>query len=151
MFRGGQPYTDFRSINVTDGIVRFEGKPFGNRFEVASNTLTAARKVDVCDASGSMFIKGYHVLFGSVVVTGQMSDVPIHGFKKCSAVVSGVKTTSFVLANVYSTATAAGIAVAAARCTTANALDVLVTNVTNATIGDGVFAINYMVLNQQTS
>jgi len=151
MFRGGQPYTDFRSINVTDGIVRFEGKPFGTKLAVASNTLTAARKVDVCDASGSMFIKGYHILFGTVAVSGQMSNVNIHDYMKCSAVVAGVKTTSFIIANIYTTAAAAGMAVGAVRCTTADALEVLVTNVTNATIANGSLVINYMVLNPSTS
>ena len=152
MFRGGQPYTEFRSINPRDGVIRFEGKPFGTRLAVASNSLkTSNRKVDLCDGSGSMFVKGYHLLFGSVQVTGQMSNVPVGNFMTCVATVSGVKTSSVVFANVYTTATAAGIAVAATRCKTADAIEVLVTNVTAATINNGAFWINYMVLHPATT
>jgi hypothetical protein len=147
MFRGGQPYTTFRSVNVKDGIVRFEGKPFGAKLAVASNTITANRKVDICDADGTMFIKGYHLLFGSALVSGTLSLVPVGDFYKCHVNgITGLKTTAFVFADVYNTATAAGIAVGAARCTTAGSIELWLTNVTAATIANGALYINYMAL-----
>jgi hypothetical protein len=152
MFRGGQPYTTFRSINAKDGLIRFEGKPFGARLAVASNTITANRKVDICDADGTMFVKGYHLLFGSALVSGTLSLVPVGDFMTCHVNgITGVKTSSVVFAGVISTATAAGIAVAGARCTTAGSIELTLTNVTAATIGNGSLYINYMVLHPATT
>jgi len=151
MFRGGQPYSEFRAVNNKDGRFRITGNPWGVKFEVPSAALNANRKVDICDASGSMVVKGYHIFFGSVQVTGTMSHVPVGDYMTCNATVSGVKTSSVVFANVFTTATATGLSVAATRCVTANQIQVLVTNVTAATIDNGTFLINYMVLHPATT
>jgi hypothetical protein len=151
MFRGGQPYSEFRSVNSKDGRIRFEADPFGVTLVVDDATLTANRKVYVCDASGSAVVKGYHIIFGSTTISGTgttLSLVPVGDFMKVSVALTGARTTSIVLANVYSTAGAgAAIAVAAARCTTANYLEVLLTNITAATVANGTLSINYAVLN----
>lgn len=156
MFRGGQPYTDFRNINCKDGRLRLEGKPFGTVIRVNPTTLSADRTVYLANASGSMFIKGYHVIFGSMQVTGNanttMSLVPVGAFMTASVPLSGIKTTSFVFANTYSTAGAgAAIAVAGANCKTANYLQLQLTNVTAGTVAQGSFYINYVVMHPQTS
>lgn len=156
MFRGGQPYTDFRAINAKDGRIRLAGKPFGVTLKVNPTTISAERKVYLCNANGSMFVKGFHVIFGSMQVTGNanttMSLVPVGAFMTASVPLSGIKTTSIVFASTYSTAGAgAAIAVAGANCKTANYLQLQLTNVTAATIGQGSFYINYVVMNPTTS
>jgi hypothetical protein len=151
MFRGGQPYTEFKGVNCNDGRLRFEGSPNEVKFEVDNTTLTDDRKVYVCDSSGSMFVKGYHIIFGTAQAIGTMSLVPVGGFMTSYASVSGALTTSIVFANIYNGSSAAGIAVGGACCAVADQIQLQLTNVTAATIANGALYINYMVLNPQTS
>lgn len=156
MFRGGQPYTNFRNVNCKDGRLRLEGKPFGAVIKVNPTTLSADRTVYLSDASGSLFVKGFHIRFGSMQVTGNanttMSLVPVGGFMTAKIPFTGVKTSSMVFAGSYSTAGAgAAIAVAGANCKTADYIQLQLTNVTAATIAQGSFYINYVVMHPATS
>jgi len=151
MFRGGQPYSEFRAVNCKDGRLRFEGKPFGVTFTVDPTRIKGNRKYDLCDATGSIFVKGYHATFGSTTVTSTMSLVPVGGVYKGLATVTGVLTTSIVLVNVSNQSTAVGIKVASACCHTAGYIDCSLSNCAGSTIANTALAINYLVLNPQTS
>jgi hypothetical protein len=151
MFRGGQPYTDFRAINAKDGRIRLEGRPGGIKLEVQPTTISADRTIFICDCNGTMLVKGYHMIFGTALATGTMSLVPVGDFYKVTMAVTGVRTTSHVIAGINSTVTATGIAIGAARCTTADVVDLWVTNVTAATIANGDLQVSYMVLNPQST
>lgn len=152
MFRGGQPYTDFRAVNMKDGRFRIEGRPSGVKFEVEPTTITADRTISICDCDGTMLVKGYHVLFGTVEVSGTLSLVPAGELYKFSVAASGLKTTSHVLACIHSTVTSSGLAVGAAGCSTADYLDVYLTAVGAASITGGtILQVAYMALNPQST
>ena len=151
MFRGGQPYTDFRAINMKDGRMRLEGRPGGVKFEVQPTTITADRTISVCDCDGTMLVKGYHFIFGTGWAIGTVSLVPVGDFYKLTLAATGVRTTSHIIAGINSTVTASGIAIGAAKCTTADVIDLWATNVTAATIASGSLQISYMVLHPQST
>lgn len=152
MFRGGQPYTDFRAINMKDGRIRVEGRPGGVKFEVQPTTITANRTISICDCDGTMFVKGYHMIFGTVLVSATLSLVPAGSLYKISAAVSGLKTTSQILACIHSTVTSSGLAVGAAGCTTEGYLDLYLTGVGASSITSGtILQVAYMALNPQTT
>ena len=159
-------YTNFRAVTVKEGIIRLADPwqnttyvatkatdgTIGVRLQIAAGTLTGNKTLHVCDGSGSMFIKGYHIAFGSTTVNGSMSLVPVGGFYLGTAAVTGVLTTSVILTNIYATSGAgAAITPVGAVCRTAGIIDFFLTNVTAATVGAGVLAVNYLILHPQTS
>lgn len=155
MFRGGQPYTEFKAVNARDGRIRFEGKPFGVTLQSGPISLSADRKVYLRDGNGSMFVKGYHIQFGTFNAQSggeTLSLVPTGAFKTVSYALTGIHTTSIVFCNIVQTAYAGSeIMVAAARCKTDGYLQLHLTNVTAGTVDNGTMVVSYVVMHPQTS
>jgi len=155
MYINGQPFTSFKSINVSEGVVRISNSTIGTTDygltlkAVPGSFAGPERKVYVKDATGSMIVKGYHIVYGtaSVICSG---NIAANGVATTSVSISGVLTSSIVLINAISSAATSTFVPFGATCQTAG--KVLVQYyVGAATAAVTTVPINYAILNPQTS
>lgn len=108
MYINGLPFTNFRAVNVRGGLARIGNSTIGTTdysliLKAAPGTFTDNNKVYLKDGTGSMFIKGYHVTYGTTSIS--CSGIPAAGAIATSSIaISGVLTTSIVLINAFESA-----------------------------------------------
>ena len=149
MFRGGQPYTEFKNVNCKQGKFRLEGNPWGVEFVVDDTTITGNIKIDLKDSTGSMVVKGYHIEYGTTSIKCN-GNVAAYGVGTSSVSITGLKTTSVILVNPATSAQVGNFVPFGATCQTAGkALIQYYVGVASAAIT--TVPINYVVLHPQTS
>ena len=154
MYIGNQPFTDFKGVNVSEGVVRIANSTIGTTDyglvlkTVPGSFVGSERKVYLKDATGSMIVKGYHIVYGSSSIICKGSAAA-NSVQNSSFAVTGVLTTSYILVNAESTA-AGSFVPFGATCQTAGKVLVQY-NVGAATAAETVVPISYVILNPQTS
>jgi hypothetical protein len=155
MYINNQPFTNFKGINVSEGVVRIANSTIGTTDyglvlkTVPGLTSGAERKIYAKDATGSMIVKGYHIAYGSTSIICKGS-IAANAVATSSVAITGVLTTSYILINAASTAAATSFVPFGATCQTAG--NVLVQYyVGAATSAETVVPISYVILNPQTS
>lgn len=157
----GKPYTSFRAVNARNGYIRLED-PFKNttyvakhpdnygvRFSVDSTTLSANRKVYLGDATGSMMLTGYDILFGTTVFSGN-SNIATQSLGDSTVAITGLLTTCITLVSAATSAQVTGYVPIGSQCKTAGLLTVFY-KTQGATAATTDIPINYMILFPQTS
>ena len=155
MYIGNQPFTNFKSVNVSEGVVRIANSTIGTTDyglvlkTVPGLTSGAERKVYLKDATGSLVVKGYHIVYGSTSVVCN-GNIAANGIATTSVSITGVLTTSYILINAESTAAATSFVPFGATCATAGKV-IIQYYVGAATSAVTVVPISYVILNPQTS
>jgi len=154
MYISGQPYSNFKAINLTQGKLRVADKTISTTdynvvLATTPGTFTGERKVYLRDADGSMFIKGYHIDYGttSIVCNG---NIAASGIATTSCSISGVLTSAIVLINATSSAQVPSFVPFGATCQTAGKV-LIQYFVGAATAAITTVPISYVILNPQTS
>jgi hypothetical protein len=155
MYINNQPFTNFKGINVSEGVVRIANSTIGTTDyglvlkTVPGLTSGAERKIYAKDGSGSMVVKGYHIVYGSTSIVCS-SNIAANGVATTSVSISGVLTTSYILINAATTAESASFVPFGATCQTAGKV-IVQYYVGAATSAVTVVPITYAILNPQTS
>lgn len=155
MYINGQPFTNFKSVNVSEGVVRISNSTIGTTDygmtlkATPSSFAGPERKVYVKDATGSMIVKGYHIVYGStsIVCSG---NIAANGVATTSVSITGVLTTSYILINALTTAATDTFVPFGATCQTAGKV-LIQYYVGAASAAVATVPINYVIFNPQTS
>ena len=154
MYINKQPYTTFRGVNLRDGKLRLADKDISTtdyavELKVAPGTYTGERKVYLKDASGSMFVQGYHITYGSSSFLAN-GNIAIDTIASSSASITGVLTSSVILINAATSAEVEGFIPFGATCQTAGKV-IIQYLVATATAAITAIPFNYVILHPQTS
>ena len=154
MYIDGNPYTNFKGVNCKDGKFRVADPTEGTLdyaviFQVAPATLTGDRKVYVCNSSGSMFVRGYDIIYGTTSFAGS-SNIAVKTVATSSCSITGLTTTSWLFISPCTSAEVAGYVPMGAVCKTAGKALIMYRTLGATTAVKNV-PINYILLNPQTS
>ena len=155
MYISGQPFTNFKSVNVSEGVVMISNSTIGTTdygmvLKAAPGSFVGSeRNVYVKDATGSMIVKGYHINFGSTTIKCN-GNIAANGVATTSVSISGVLTTSYILINAATTAASSSFVPFGATCQTAGKV-IIQYYVGGATSAITTVPITYAILDPQTS
>jgi len=150
----GESYTNFKAVNVKDGVIRVADtyattNSYGVTLRTADGILTGNRKVYVCDGAGSMFLKGYDILYGTATFVGS-GNIAAQTVAQASVSITGVLATSIVLVSAATSAQVAGYVPIGSKYATTDKIWVFYTTMA-ATTAVASVPINYTVLFPQTT
>jgi hypothetical protein len=157
----GNNYTNFRGVNVRDGIVKLSDPEqnttytsvkvgnYGVSMVVDPKTLTTNRRIYIPDANGSMVIKGYDILYGTSAFNGG-SNYAAQTVGQSSITITGLLASCIVLVTAATTAQVSGYVPIGAKYAAADKAWVFY-KTQAATAAVALVPINYVALFPQTS